>query len=279
MAFVLLLIPIIIMLLLGAGILSQKNYERENSNLYETPYTGFNNKMFTGDRLLLVKMFFSTLLFISALQYLEGLYSTNYNLFSFIILSSVILIPLLIICKRQMSKNEFNSCKALADQRDSLSQINLGLLYRKGKGVKKNDSKAAEYYKKAADNGNAIGLCNLAFLYEWGEGVEKNIDRAIELYQKSTDLGDNTALLNLARIYEFGFHVPKDYSIAAQYYQKAADNQDPIAQYCLAEFYLEGQGVEKNVTIAKDLLLLSSQQMNAPLNKIRQLKFADSTAN
>ena len=41
--------------------------------------------------------------------------------------------------------------RPLAEQGDLNSQTNLGLMYRKGRGVTKDDAEAAKWYRKAAE--------------------------------------------------------------------------------------------------------------------------------
>lgn len=75
---------------------------------------------------------------------------------------------------------------------------NLGVLYQKGRGVKKSETEAARWYQAAADGGSLTGMYNLGLLYESGIGVKRDFDRAAELYMQALR-GKNTWLLDRAK--------------------------------------------------------------------------------
>jgi hypothetical protein len=56
---------------------------------------------------------------------------------------------------------------------------NLGTFYRLGLGVKVDDKKAFEWYKKSAEAGLGRGMYNLALMYLEGKGVDKSETEAI----------------------------------------------------------------------------------------------------
>ena len=66
---------------------------------------------------------------------------------------------------------------------------NLGFMYAHGNGVKINEQKAAELYKKSCDGGNMHGCYNLGLIYASGKVVEKDLDKAAELFKKACDFG------------------------------------------------------------------------------------------
>lgn len=51
--------------------------------------------------------------------------------------------------------------KPLAEQGNAPAQYSLGLMYRNGRGVPKDDQQAVFWYRKAADQGNADAQYNL----------------------------------------------------------------------------------------------------------------------
>lgn len=59
-----------------------------------------------------------------------------------------------------------------------VAENNLGVLYLKGHGVKKDDHKAFEHFRKAAQSLNPIPLRHLADMYEKGLGVQKDLEQA-----------------------------------------------------------------------------------------------------
>lgn len=69
----------------------------------------------------------------------------------------------------------------------------VGELYEKGKGVRQDYAKAAEYYKRGCDLGYAAPCEGLGNLYMQGKGVPRNRSSAKRLFGKACDLGEQTA--------------------------------------------------------------------------------------
>ena len=67
-------------------------------------------------------------------------------------------------------------------------------MYDEGEGVKEDNSRAAELFRKACDGDNALGCANLAALYEDGEGVEQSTETALKFYRKTLTLDPKDAL-------------------------------------------------------------------------------------
>lgn len=63
----------------------------------------------------------------------------------------------------------------LAEQGDSASQFNLGLIYAHGRGVPQNDIQALIWYSKAAHQIHAQAQSNLAFMYATGRAVPQDL--------------------------------------------------------------------------------------------------------
>ena len=140
-----------------------------------------------------------------------------------------------------------------AEQR--FAMYHLGLLYRDGKGVRKDLAKAAELLSKAAEQEDAHATNSLGNMYWNGEGVAKDEDKAVELIVKALSMGipwewggldqklkkrtdrkklaplflpyaeagNSRAQYILGKIYRDGDGVPKDKEKAAEWFQKAAD--------------------------------------------------------
>jgi len=66
----------------------------------------------------------------------------------------------------------------LAERRNVAAQQMLALMYSQGKGVSKDDAKAAYWWTKAAKQGSAMAQTNLAMRYMEGKGVPENDVRA-----------------------------------------------------------------------------------------------------
>jgi LmbE family N-acetylglucosaminyl deacetylase len=97
-----------------------------------------------------------------------------------------------------------------AEQGDSKSQNNLGIMYEFGYGVQKDKQEAVKWYTKAASQGNIFAQYNLGVMYETGTGVTKDETEASKWYRKAAEQGNVLAQNNLANMYESGRGVPKD---------------------------------------------------------------------
>ena len=89
--------------------------------------------------------------------------------------------------------------RPLAEQGHSESQFVLGLLYRNGKGVEKDFSKAIKWYLLAAENGHAKAQAKLGYMYVNGEGVNKNYVRAY-MWGRLSEINENREGSELKRI-------------------------------------------------------------------------------
>jgi len=81
-----------------------------------------------------------------------------------------------------------------------IAQFNLACNYRDGKGVAKDMTQAAYWYRKAAEQGDADAQNSLAIRYELGEGVPKDLDQALFWYRKAAAQGSPQATRSLERL-------------------------------------------------------------------------------
>jgi TPR repeat protein len=188
-----------------------------------------------------------------------------------------------------------------ADGGDTESQVNLGLLYRKGKGVNRDDTEAyrlftaakgnmvaqfnlgdmtddglgtkldsgqaAEWYQQAARQGYAPAQRRLGWMYTKGRGVDRDRATAIEWYRKAADQGDAIAQYNLGLSYAQGDGVQRDAATAAEWFGKAAGAGDGDAQIELAQMYYVGRGVPKSIAEALKLLENATESADESVQK------------
>ncbi len=112
--------------------------------------------------------------------------------------------------------------RPLADSGDSGAQYLMGLLYRNGRGVERDDAEAVTWFTKAADQENASALNDLGMKYRKGEGVAKDEARALALFKRSAERGESAGQLNLAKMFDEGVSAPKD-PLQARYWYERAD--------------------------------------------------------
>ncbi|EGV34099.1 Sel1 domain protein repeat-containing protein [Thiorhodococcus drewsii AZ1] len=120
------------------------------------------------------------------------------------------------------------------------AQYNLGVKYRDGQGVQRDDSIAAALFRKAAEQGDADAQFNLGLFYADGQGVPRNDAKAVAWYRKAASQGLAVAQSNLGFMYEHGRGVPRSLREAAAWYGKAAAQGNSIARRNLAN--LQGGG-------------------------------------
>ena len=73
----------------------------------------------------------------------------------------------------------------MAANGDDEAQLYLGVIYRNGDGVEKDNFKAASLFKKSAEQGNAWSQNHLAWMYIDGKGVLKDYKEAKYWFQKA----------------------------------------------------------------------------------------------
>lgn len=113
--------------------------------------------------------------------------------------------------------------KNACDLKDGSGCINLGLAYRKGKEVKKDDAKAVYFFQKSCELNIANGCYNLGLMFEKGTWVKKDFSIAVKFYQKSCDLNEGSGCNNLAILYSSGRGVSQNLGKAKELYSKACD--------------------------------------------------------
>jgi hypothetical protein len=102
------------------------------------------------------------------------------------------------------SAQEIEAALLLAEQGDAAAQNYLGFLYATGKGVKKDDQAAFNWFRKAADQNHPEALGNLAVMHEKGLGIEKNLSAALSLHRQAAMAGYPLSMKRLATLYETG---------------------------------------------------------------------------
>ncbi len=120
--------------------------------------------------------------------------------------------------------------RALAKQGDAEAQSWLGLMYRLGQGVDKDDEKAAEWYRKSAEQGNSSGQIGLGKLYTMGRGVTQDKRVGIEWFRKAAEQGDPRGQQTLGLMYVIGSGTQKDFTKAHMWWSFAASKGNEAAK-------------------------------------------------
>jgi TPR repeat protein len=88
----------------------------------------------------------------------------------------------------------------LAEQGDPAAQAYLGFMFETGRGVPKNFTEAAMWYRRAAEQGNSLAQYSLGLLYDRGQGVPQDIVEANKWLNLSTAAAPRGAREARARI-------------------------------------------------------------------------------
>lgn len=131
---------------------------------------------------------------------------------------------------------------------DQNSMNLLGYLFLLDAGLKKNITKAYEWWRKSADAGNGIAMAALGDCYFHGHGVavERDFNQAIEWYRKGVDANSGGAMRGLGVCYYGGRGVEANYPQAAEWIYKGAKAGDKYAMTILGNLYFYGHGVEQS---------------------------------
>jgi TPR repeat protein len=87
-------------------------------------------------------------------------------------------LPLVAADKDKPLPKDFKSLKALAEKGDARAQLQIGHVYRRGEGVRKDPGSAAKWYTIAAKKGSPEASYYLGVAYFNGSGVEWDLVRA-----------------------------------------------------------------------------------------------------
>jgi hypothetical protein len=88
----------------------------------------------------------------------------------------------------------------LAEQGDPAAQTYLGFMFETGRGVPKNYTEAAMWYRRAAEQGDSLAQYSLGLLYDKGQGVPQDIVEANKWLNLSTAASPRRAREVRARI-------------------------------------------------------------------------------
>ncbi|HKX09923.1 MAG TPA: tetratricopeptide repeat-containing serine protease family protein [Stellaceae bacterium] len=200
------------------------------------------------------------------------------------------------------------ACRGPAEQADASCQNLMGVLFSEGRGVPKNDSEAAQWFRKAAEQGHGHACFNLGRAYQFGDGVKQSNEEAAKWYRKAAELrvpegelglgaliimvdrnyreglkwvrkaarqGLPTAEGMLGIAYEHGLGMKENPRTAVKWYLLGANHGDPTSQNNLAALYEEGKGLERDPTEAYFWYVVASRNPATPQN---ERKIADNGA-
>lgn len=132
--------------------------------------------------------------------------------------------------------------KPLAEAGVSEAQRHLGVMYRHGLGVNRDDSQAIRWYRAAAEQGHVRAQNNLGIMYLFGLGTKPDRKQAEHWLRAAAQQNDAKAQENLGILYSKRGQLDD-----AVHYLRLAAAQDQVrAQMNLGLLYLAGKGVAKD---------------------------------
>lgn len=132
---------------------------------------------------------------------------------------------------------------------------NLGLMYRDGLGVSKNDKRAYEYFQMASLQHNPWSYVNLADMSFQGRDGPADVDEGLAWLEAGRQAGCTVCLIEEAEIYHSGaYGIPADRSRAVWLLDKAAALGDSQARLIIAELHIVGDGVPQSSRKAFEIL-------------------------
>ena len=124
--------------------------------------------------------------------------------------------------KAMAEEAEVAALRARADGGDASAMSDLGCSYREGsRGLKKDDTQAFTWFKRAADLKDVRGLTNSGALYLNGQGVERSPSRGLIMLGAAAALGSEHACGILGRANAEGSDgLEQDAQEATRWYRK-----------------------------------------------------------
>jgi len=140
-------------------------------------------------------------------------------------------------------------------------QYRLALAFRSsGRGAKRDEARAARWFREAARRGHVRAQLELARLYSRGRGVPRDPQRAFYWFRKAAAQGNIAAQYNVGLIYRDGRTVAQDDVAAAKWLRRAAEHGSRNAQAILGVMYAKGQGVPADRARALEWLTRAAKQ-------------------
>ena len=124
---------------------------------------------------------------------------------------------------------------------------------------KKKYQESRRYHKMACENREFRSCAELGTIYVKGLGVKKDIKKALELYKKGCDGGDALSCNNAGMVYTLNL---KDNKKAFKYFNKAAQKYLALGLFNRGTSYFNGIGTQVNKEKAFEDFKMSCYEKN-----------------
>ena len=106
------------------------------------------------------------------------------------------------IADQNKLRDKLRELQGRAEQGNVSAQLNLGVMYKKGRGVPQDYKIAVKWYKLAAEQGNADAQFTLGFMYDSGQGALPDDKTALKWYKLAAKQGDARAQKKVEKFQE-----------------------------------------------------------------------------
>ncbi len=106
-----------------------------------------------------------------------------------------------------------------------------------------NFAAAVTFFRRAADAGSADAAYSLGILYKQGRGVERDDKQAVSWFKRAADESNVPALVEYGIMAFNGAGMTADESAAVRAFLKAAQKNNPVAQNRAARLLVAGRGI------------------------------------
>src|SRR5580692_11579531 len=141
-----------------------------------------------------------------------------------------------------------------ADQGNPPAQLYLGYMYTVGMGVPQDKAEAVRWYRRASSSNYPEAKVNLAALYMRGDGVKQDPQEALRLLKSADEKRDGRADAYLGLASYLGTGVPVDDAAAEAWFKAGVKQHDPEAAFFLV--VLDGQEPGRALDLASQIKLL-----------------------
>jgi len=131
-------------------------------------------------------------------------------------------------------KSAFEWEEKAANQGRLVSQYNLSIYYREGKGTAKNLENEFYWLQKAAQGGHTNAKHDLALCYAEGTGTTKDYTQAVKWWEQASKEGNAEGKASLGSCYYYALGVTEDKEKGLQLWKEAAAQGSATAKNILS---------------------------------------------
>jgi tetratricopeptide (TPR) repeat protein len=135
----------------------------------------------------------------------------------------------------------------------AMAMNNLGKIYLKETGDKRNQEAAFQLFEKGAALNYSPAIVNLAHMYKNETSVKQDFRKAYELYKNAADLNNINGIYWTGYLTYKGLGTQQDYQQAIEYFQNGASRNESRCIYMLGSCYMHGYGVTQDFEKAKEM--------------------------